>query len=292
VGSTPSTKQLIVNADDYGLSRGVNIGIIEAAERGVVTSASMMVNLDGFDEAVALAQSCPSLSFGLHLNLTNGKPLSRAPSLTRATGEFFSLPSLITRASLGLVRASEVRQECEAQIDRMIAAGFQPTHLDSHRHVHAHPILWNAVLDAAESRRVSNVRIPCESLSVNASEWRASLKKVGLLIGSALSRRSAKGNVADHFFGISLQGGVSFAARLSALIPDLPLGTTELMTHPGYLDSTLSQHDDYTWQREEELKVLCSAELRDLLVRHGIELASFGKASTRTARPGQLPQHH
>ena len=83
VGSTPSPRRLIVNADDYGLSRGVNTGIIEAAETGVVTSASMMVNLPGFNDAAARAGSRPSLSLGLHLNLTTGKPLTLAPSLTR-----------------------------------------------------------------------------------------------------------------------------------------------------------------------------------------------------------------
>jgi predicted glycoside hydrolase/deacetylase ChbG (UPF0249 family) len=242
----------------------------------------MIANLPGFDDAVALAQSCPSLSLGLHLNLTTGKPLSRAPSLTRkATGEFHSLPSLIVRASLGLVRAPEVREECEAQIDRMTAAGLHPAHLNSHRHVHAHPALWGPVLEAANSRGVPNVRIPSEPLSTNSGEWRASLKKVGLLVGTRLSRRTTFRNAADHFFGISLQGGRSFAARLFALIPKLPTGTSELMTHPGYADSTLSKYDGYTWQREEELNVLCSTALRDLLARSGIDLTAFGERVPR-----------
>jgi chitin disaccharide deacetylase len=292
VGSTPSSRKLIINADDYGLSRGVNTGIIEAAETGSVTSASMMVNLPGFDDSVASARSCPSLSLGLHLNLTTGKPLTAAPTLTRRkTGQFYPLPLLIARASLGRVDSSEVARECAAQIDRMVQVGIRPTHLDSHRHVHAHPSLWPPVLEAASSRGLSNVRVPTEPMWANRRDWKATLKKTGLLMSSRISRRRVEHNAPIHFFGLSLQGGSSFAARLFALIPKLPAGTTELMTHPGYADAELSEHDGYTWQREEELRVLCSKDLRDLLLRHGIELVSFGSLTPRGASDGKVAQH-
>jgi len=293
VGSTPSPRRLIVNADDYGLSPGVNSGIIEAAESGVVTAASMIVNLPAFEDAVRRAQSCNRLSLGLHLNLTTGRPLTAAPSLTRReTGEFYPLPALIARASLGLVRAKDVAQECTAQIDRMIDSGFRPTHLDSHRHVHAHPALWRTVLKAAAARGISEVRVPLEPLWANTRDWRATVKKIGLRLSTALSGRNASGSDSRHFFGISLQGGTSFAGRLFALIPRLPLGTSELMTHPGYADAALAAHDDYTWQRAEELRVLCSIELRDLIRQCGIELAGFDDRSGRRTPRGQLAQHN
>jgi predicted glycoside hydrolase/deacetylase ChbG (UPF0249 family) len=292
VGSTRSSRRLIINADDYGLSRGVNTGIIEASDAGVVTSASMMVNLPAFSDAVARAASRPALSLGLHLNLTTGKPLTAAPTLTRRkTGLFYSLPVLVARASLGRIDSSEVARECAAQLDRMIEFGISPTHLDSHRHVHAHPALWSAVLGAASSRGVSNVRVPIEPLSINAGVWKATLKKAGLLICGRASRRRAEGNATEHFFGVSLQGGGSFAARLFALIPKLPLGTTELMTHPGYSDAELFEYDAYARQREEELRVLCSKELRDLLQRCEIELVSFGNCAAPTARASKIAQH-
>ncbi|MEA2707019.1 MAG: hypothetical protein QOH22_1807 [Gemmatimonadaceae bacterium] len=292
VGSTRSPRRLIVNADDYGISRGVTTGIIEAAERGVVTAASVIVNLPGFHDAAQRAGSRPSLSLGLHLNLTAGKPLTAAPSLThRKTGIFYTLPVLVARASVGRIDSSEVMRECAAQLDRMAEVGIAPTHLDSHRHVHAHPALWPAVIAAASSRGISNVRVPTEPLWANARDWKATLKKAGLLMCSRTLRGRAEHSVANHFFGVSLQGGKSFATRLFALIPKLPEGTTELMTHPGYADAGLSEYDGYTWQREDELRVLCSKELRELLLRQEIELAGFGSRAPLAPRAGQIAEH-
>jgi predicted glycoside hydrolase/deacetylase ChbG (UPF0249 family) len=293
VGSTPRPTRLIINADDFGISRGVNIGIIEAAVAEVVTSASMIVNLPSFEDALDRVQSCPTLSLGLHLNLTTGRPLTDAPSLTRrSSGEFYPLPMLVARASLGLLNASDVAGECVAQIDRMIEAGFPPTHLDSHRHVHAHPSISPAVTKAAASRGVSHVRVPCEPLAVNARDWRATLKKTGLLACARLSRRTAAGDRAIRFVGISLQGGRFFAARLFALIPRLPAGTTELMTHPGHADAALAEQDSYTLERETELRVLCSRDFRELLARCGVTLTSFRDRASIVPRDGQLAQHN
>ncbi|HEX9084382.1 MAG TPA: ChbG/HpnK family deacetylase [Gemmatimonadaceae bacterium] len=293
MGSTPSPTRLIINADDFGISRGVNIGIIEAAEAGVVTSASIMVNLPGFADALDRALSCPALSLGLHLNLTAGRPLTDVPSLTRrSTGEFYALPVLVARASLGLLNEWDIARECLAQIDRMSAEGFPPTHLDSHRHVHAHPAISSAVITAAASRGVFQVRVPTEPLWLNARDWRATLKKAGLLACARLSSRTRASDGAIRFVGLSLQGGSSFAKRLFALIPQLPAGTTELMTHPGYADDSLAEQDSYTLQRETELRVLCSREFRELLARCGVDLASFADGSSIVPRQDQLAQHH
>jgi predicted glycoside hydrolase/deacetylase ChbG (UPF0249 family) len=293
VGSTPSQTRLIINADDFGISRGVNTGIIEAAEAGVVTSASLIVNLPDFADALDRALSCPTLSLGLHLNFTVGRPLTAAPSLTRSdTGKFFTLPVLIARASLGLLDASDIARECLAQIDRMIDAGFPPTHLDSHRHVHAHPAIFRVIAGAAASRGIFQVRIPREPLRVNASDWRATLKKAGLLISHRLSGRAGSDDRAIDFVGVSLQGGKSFATRLFALIPQLQAGTTELMTHPGYADASLAEHDGYTLERVTELRVLTSREFRDLLVRSGVTLTSFGHRRPMVPLEGQLAKHH
>jgi chitin disaccharide deacetylase len=292
VASTPSNTRLIINADDFGISRGVNTGIIEAARAGVVTSASVIVNLPDFADAIERAQSCPALSLGIHINLTAGKPVSDVPSMTRReSGEFHTMPVLMARASFGMLDPSEIIRECLAQIDRMIDAGVHPTHLDSHRHVHAHPAIFPAVAKAASARGIFQVRMPCEALQLNASDWRATLKKTGLLLCTHLSRRSwaKRGN---HFAGISLQGGRLFASRLFSLIEELPSGTTELMTHPGYADASLSEYDSYTLDRVTELRVLCSREFQTALERSGVTLTTF--LDRRRAPPPhqQVAQHY
>src|SRR6266550_2689855 len=211
VGSTPSPKRLIINADDFGIAPGVNVGIIEAAEAGAVTSASMIVNLPGFADALDRAVSSPALSLGLHLNFTVGRPLSAVSSLTqRESGEFYPLATLLTRASLGLLDAADVTRECEAQIDRMAGAGFPPTHLDSHRHVHAHPAIFPIVGRAAASLGIFQIRVPCEPLQLNAGDWLATLKKVGFLLCARMSYRVDALADAIGFVGVSLQGGESF----------------------------------------------------------------------------------
>ena len=112
----------------------------------------------------------------------------------------------------------DIISECVAQIDRMIDAGISPTHLDSHRHIHAHPAISWAVARAAASRGISHIRAPLEPLRLNAGNWRSTIKKTGLYASAQLSRRPVTTSRRIHFVGISLQGGKYFAERLFALI--------------------------------------------------------------------------
>lgn len=278
-------RRLIINADDFGISRSVNDGIIEAARSGGITSASLMVNLPDSADAVARARRCRGISVGLHFNLTVGDALTGPSSLTQGnTAEFYPLPRLLAAASLGMIDAADVERECLAQIDRMTRAGFPPTHFDSHRHVHTHPTIYPAVLRAVQARRIPHVRVPCEPLDVNTGVLGATMKKSLLLFSARGSRRfgSSAGTATTTaqditgFVGISLQGGAAFGDRLFALVRDLPAGTTELMTHPGYADADLAKRDTYTVEREMELRILCSAEFQDLLRENRIALRNFG----------------
>jgi predicted glycoside hydrolase/deacetylase ChbG (UPF0249 family) len=293
VDFTPSTRlprRLIVNADDFGISPAVSTGIIEAAETGSVSSASMIVNLDGFDDAVARAKSFGGLPLGLHLNIVSGRPLTRAPSLTDKSGFFVGLGPLIWRATVGLINASELAAECVAQLERMAALGLPATHLDSHRHVHMHPALFSAIVDAAASRGVRIVRLPIEPLRTNIGNWRATAKKLSLSASAKLHPRNGAAHP-DHFFGISMQGGESFGPLLLALIPRLPEGTSELMTHPGHVDPALKNSDGYTWQREMELSTLLSPRFRELLQRNDVELTSFQNLRSGPDGPGEIEEH-
>ena len=277
-------KRLVVNADDFGLSAGVNRGILEAHAAGVVTSASLMVNTPGFAAAAAAARGgeAPRLGVGLHLNLTIGAPVSpprAVPSLCGRDGRLQSHASLVARALTGRLVAREVEQECAAQIERARAAGVRLTHVDGHLHAHALPGVWRPVVAAAGAAGIDVVRLPLEPAAQIA--WRP-LAAVGQVLLSAAYRIAASGGDgsvprhASHFRGFALTGRRDFKTRLLALLDQLGPGVTELMVHPGYPDADLAKWARYVAGREVELAALLSAEVRERLGRGDIELVDFG----------------
>ncbi|HJP85192.1 MAG TPA: ChbG/HpnK family deacetylase [Gemmatimonadaceae bacterium] len=292
-------RRLIINADDFGISRGVNDGIVEAAQAGGITSTSLMVNMPASSDAITRVRQCPRISVGLHFNLTIGSAVTGSSSLTQSsTAEFYSLAKLLAAASLGMLDESDIERECLAQIDRMTRAGFPPTHLDSHRHVHTHPAIYPAVLRAVQARRIPYLRVPCEPLDDAPAAWGATFKKsLSLLSTRRPNRTTAAGNLADRpgqhitgFVGISVRGGRSYTARLFELIRDLPDGTTELMTHPGYADVALALRDNYTVERETELGVLCSHEFRELLRECKVSLINFGDQTAIVTKEHEIAE--
>jgi predicted glycoside hydrolase/deacetylase ChbG (UPF0249 family) len=170
-----------------------------------------------------------------------------------------------------------VAAECAAQLDRLRAIGAHVTHIDSHRHVHALPGVWAAVVATARARGIRVVRVPLEPLGADPRRWGALPKRLAIALAW---RRAARGvtppHHADHFRGLSLQGGQGFRAGLLALLDRLPRGTTELMVHPGHPDAALAAWDDYTAPRAAELAVLTSSPVRERFRRGDFQLTHFG----------------
>jgi len=275
-------RRLIINADDFGLSVGVNRAILEAHAAGTVSSASLLVNAPGFEDAARAAQATPALGVGLHFNLTMGAPASAAtavPSLCDPrTGRFYSLSGLIARALTGRLDGGEVALECTAQIARARAAGVGGlTHLDGHQHAHVLPGIWGPVVAASTRAGIDVMRLGLEPAAGLA--WRP-LAAVGQLLLTASWRRATRGaplpRHADHFRGFALTGRRDFAERLLAVLDHLEPGVTELMVHPGYVDASLEGWVSYRAGRERELAALLSAPVRDRLRRGDIELINFG----------------
>lgn len=271
-----AVRRLIVNADDFAFTPAVTAGILEAHAAGTVTSTSMMVCCAGWEDGVRQARAVPGLEVGLHLNLLVGAPLAAVPTLTdRRSGRFLPLASIVARALARRIDAGEVIAECEAQLMALGNARIGCTHIDSHRHTHALPVIRGAVA-AVAARRGLPLRRPLES------HFRAPVR-----LGSQLHRAvigaawwaggigAARTRAADHFIGVSLQGGQRFGTRLASAIDGLAQGTTELMVHPGHVDDALLASDGYTWQREHELAVLVSPQLRERLRRDDIVLGGF-----------------
>jgi predicted glycoside hydrolase/deacetylase ChbG (UPF0249 family) len=276
LSATARPRRLIVNADDFGFTPAVTAGILEAHAAGTVPSTSMMVRCAGWDDAVRQARATPTLDVGLHLNLLVGVPIAAVRSLVdRRSGRFLPLPALMARALAGRIDAGEVTAECEAQLSALGNAGIGCTHIDSHRHTHALPVIRGAVA-AVALRRGLALRRPVESHARVVGGLASQLHRA--VVGAAwhvAGVRAPRTRTADHFAGMALQGADRFAERLESLIDGLPSGTTELMVHPGHVDDALVAADRYTWPRERELAALLSPRLRERLGHGDVELVGF-----------------
>jgi len=274
-------RRLVVNADDFGLSAGVNRGILEAHAAGTVSSTSLLVNAPGFADAVRGARSAPGLGVGLHLNLTAGCPVSSPGAVAtlcdRRTGRFHSLQRLIRRALTGRIDTEEVAVECAAQIERLRDTGLPITHLDGHHHTHVLPGIWRPVVEAAARAGIGVVRMVLEPPGTIA--WRP-VAAVGQVLLRAAHRLAARGaplpRHADHFRGFALTRRHDMLERLLTVIDRLEPGVTELMVHPGYPDASLAGWVTYSAGRERELQALTSAAFRARLGRGDLELVNFG----------------
>ncbi len=274
-------RRLIVNADDLGIAEGVDRGILEAHTAGSVTAASLLANGASFAHAARLARAAPTLSIGVHLDFVAGRPLTKAPSLVDArSGRFHSLATLACLAALGRVAEDDVIGETSAQIARVRDAGLHVTHVDSHRHAHLIPAIWTGVATATDAAQAGPLRLPVERLTMtkDSPSAGATLRIAALRAAAAIATRGRSLPAQpNHFAGLALQGRRDFAARFLALLDALPLGTTELMVHPGLVDAALSAADPYTAPRETELSALLSAPIRERLRRGDLRLVGFGE---------------
>ena len=245
------SKSLIVNADDFGLTRNVNQAIVELHRAGAVTSATLMARGAAFEHAVELAKAHPTLGVGCHVVLTDGTPVSppqTIPTLLGADGRSFraSLQEFLLDVLRGRVKAAELEREIVAQIEELQLAGLHVTHLDTHKHTHVLPAVARALLRAAEATGVRAVRTPFEEpWSLRLGQTRS--LRVLAVAGTHLFRSSflalpqiASGRVrtTDGTIGISATGHLN-AGTLERILNEIPDGTWELVCHPGYHDRDL-----------------------------------------------------
>jgi predicted glycoside hydrolase/deacetylase ChbG (UPF0249 family) len=244
--------RLILNADDFGLTRGVNRAVAELHEAGALTSATLMANGAAFDDAVAIAQAHPGLGVGCHIVLTDGMPLSPPETISTLLGpdgKTFrsSLVDFLLAVIRGKVREDEILCEATAQIQRLQNAGITVTHFDTHKHTHILPGVARPLLMAAERAGVRAVRNPFEqpwSLRIGRSGLMRRLQvevmaKLRPRFLSLAQIRSGAVVTTDGTIGISATGRLD-AATLEATLDVLPDGLWELVCHPGYNDPDLN----------------------------------------------------
>ena len=277
-------RRLIVNADDFGLTPGVNRAIAELCDRGLLTSATLMARATATDEAVAAALHSPSLGVGCHLVLVDGHPVLTAheiPSLIDpGTGRFHStLGAFLRRALTGNICAVEVEAEAAAQIALLQRQGVTLTHVDTHKHTHMFPAVLRPVLRAARAAGIGAIRNPFEPAWSRRATPNAPIVRrleVSLLhrFEPKFRRIVAKEGfiTTDGAIGV-LATGTLDAATINSLLRHMPPGTWELVTHPGYNDASLGNVKTRLKEsRETELNALAAPQLRD-----GVDLVSFAQ---------------
>ncbi len=278
-------RRIIINADDFGLCQDVNKAVAQAHTDGVLTSATIMTNMPDADEAVELARKMPNLGIGVHLNLTQGRPVSKDPPvkcLLDADGRFRHSPLELAIFSIA---AAEIRNavttELSAQIQWLIDKGLTPTHLDSHKHIHCFPPVFSLVCHLARRFNIPAVRFSLEPKALGVLPWPLSgkngkrrariiramaainrMQNPGLLKSRALLGITHTGVIDTNFFkAVTLYNSAS---------------TAEVMTHPAFGDGPGPEKTRLTKHREVELQALCSDRTKQYFNDAGIELVHYG----------------
>jgi predicted glycoside hydrolase/deacetylase ChbG (UPF0249 family) len=281
-------KKLIINADDLGADEARNAGIFEGIQAGIVTSASILPNGPGFSDALNRIRSGSfnHVSWGVHLNLSEGKPVSTGNSLLLGPNGMFwgkvsSRRLLMRQGNRDL--ETEIAQEIDAQIALLETSGIFLSHLDGHQHVHVFPAALRAVLGAAQRHHIPWIRIPSQPEPTSSDfPLSSSLREEARLFsGLGQTARSiileSGLHATDHFRGLYLKGRLSIQV-LESVLRWLPDGLTELMVHPGRVVANLPEtpfSSFSTVEREQELETLLNAQLRLILNEMKIALSPF-----------------
>jgi hopanoid biosynthesis associated protein HpnK len=275
-------KQVVVTADDFGLSPEVNEAVRLAHEGGVLACASLMVGAPAAREAVAMARTRPGLKVGLHLTLVDGRPVLPArevPDLVDGSGR--CRPGLVGPGAR-IFRAPRARRqavaECRAQVEEFQAMGLELDHLNGHNHFHIHPTILGAVLQIAGRTRIPAVRVPSQPLSTMPPSAVLMAAVMAPWVASTRSRLRRAGIATnDCLFGLFETGAMVEEAWLR-LIPFLPDGLTEIYCHPATATAGLLRETMPDYRHAEELSALMSPRVREALERSGARRTTFSQA--------------
>jgi len=281
-------RRLIVNADDFGLTSGVNRAILEAHTSGIVTSTTLMARGKAFADAVRLAPSVPQLSVGCHVVLVDGLPAveaSRVPTLAmNPDGQFRrSIADFAISCVRGRISPDEIEVEATKQIQLLQSAGIRVSHLDTHKHTHLFPQVLKPLLRAAKACGIRGIRNPVEPIPLARVATKPSLWKRWSQV-RVLNRMARGFRDAVHEAGMATPDGTLGVVvtglmdeRLFAgILERIPEGTWELVCHPGYDDGDLAQAGTrLRASRVKELELLTSPAARAILEKHEIKLLSY-----------------
>lgn len=274
-------KKLILHADDFGFSSGVNDGIISAFQQGAVTSASVLVNFPTSLKALQWAKQTKA-DIGWHINLVEGKPITpphQIPSLVQPDGTFHRLPSLLYRCFSGQIKATEVETELSSQLHLFLESGMMPTHLDGHLHTHLFPPITHVIQKIIRKHPIRFVRLSSESGGPFIPRFPA---RTFLALMSRITQSSWKkeNKKSIPFYGLSLGKKSGDISAWKNLLQRISSDVSEIMVHPGH-ESPGEDNSTFPYGgREQELKLLLSLEWKELIEKNGFQLTSFANLVT------------
>lgn len=271
-----SAAYLVVNADDFGMTEGTNRAILDAHAHGIVSSTSLLANGLAFDHAVSLARDAPTLAVGVHLTLTEGKPLTPMISDEFPLSNAPYVRGLLT----GKLDQRAIRREFEAQTAKIIDSGLRPTHIDGHKYIHLLPGIADIAADTARQFNIPYMRLPRPVDPPTPISRVVGLAV--LLVMGWMARPFMRGlRHADRFVGFADTGHLTDSRLLRLLHRPRP-GVTELVCHPAYLteEHTALVANGYDWiatyDFERETAAVSSPTVRDHLTSLGWTLTYFG----------------
>lgn len=277
-------KNLIINADEFGLTKSVSRGILEAFYNGIVTNTTIMVNMPSSKYAFELIKKHPDLKVGVHLNLTDGKPVlssDKVRTLVDKYGFFLDLKTLLIRIISKRIDYNEVEAELRAQVKKTLDNGIKITHLDGHRHIHMYPKILKRAIRVAKEFGIDKMRYSYEHFSLNLMDNLLSFSFIkkgivsfySILCKNLLIKNNIKFN--KYFLGMSQLGAKNSSKAFKKILHLVKNGTTELICHPAYIDDELKRINPYVYPREKELKALTSPAVKELIKKLDINLISY-----------------
>jgi len=261
-------KYISINTDDFGLSPGINKGIVEAFKAGTLTDASLLANAPAFNEAVNLAKEF-KIPISAHINLIRGKMLTN----------FDSPESIVSlwKKSLSKKYLLKIEKEVRAQIERILNQDLEIYQINSEKHSHFFPVIFKLMLKLSDEYNIKYIRFIREfNLKFKIQGLKANLLSIFSLKNKRmLNNFSTK--TSDYFMGIIYTGNFN-KSTLFKIIQKIKCGWTEMMVHIGYNDKIDRSMGDYFLgkEREEELAALLDPEFKVIISQSKVKLKSFG----------------
>ncbi|NRT32599.1 hypothetical protein BJV38_004816 [Clostridium beijerinckii] len=241
--------KLIINADDFGISKAINLGIMEGFKNGIVTSTTLMCNMEATEHAVELAKKNPKLGVGIHLVLTAGKPLSKdVKTLVDVDGNFLKYDKIFKSASI-----DDVRKEFRSQIEKFLSFGIVPTHIDTHHHVHTKKDIFTVVYELAKE-----INIPVRYIEEIGKDKYKDIRTTTKFI--------------DNFYDLPM---IEPKILQKICENNIDIESLEVMCHPGYLDHKIISSSSYAYPRVKELETLTDKEVIRFIKDKNIQLINF-----------------